>query len=79
MGVVTLRLPDDTHERIKVLAASRNMSVNKLFEELSVMALTEFDAKTRFKIRASNGCREKGIEILDQLDRYYENYDKNQN
>ena len=31
MGVVTLRLPDDTHQRIKALAASRNMSVKISF------------------------------------------------
>ena len=76
MGVVTLRLPDDTHQRIKALAASRNMSVNKLFEELSVMALTEFDAETRFRIRAARGSRKRGIEILDQLDQHYQDSSK---
>ena len=76
MGVVTLRLPDDTHQRIKALAASRKMSVNKLFEELSVLALAEFDAETRFRIRAARGSRKRGLEILDQLDQHYQDSSK---
>ncbi len=71
MGTITLRLPDDTHKRIKELAASRKMSVNRLFEEFSVIALTEHDAETRFKARAAKGSRSKGLEILDKLDKHY--------
>jgi hypothetical protein len=29
MGTVTIRLPDDTHKRIKDLAASKKTSINK--------------------------------------------------
>ena len=44
MATITVRLPDHTHKRIKELAASRNTSINKLYEEFTIMALTEFDA-----------------------------------
>ena len=72
MGTITLRLPDDTHQRIKALASARKVSVNKLFEEFSVTALTEFDAETRFRARAAKGSKKTGLEILDQLDQYFD-------
>jgi len=44
-------------------------SLNKLFEEFATVALTQFDAKTRFKIKASRGSTERGLQILDKLDK----------
>jgi hypothetical protein len=41
--------------------------VNKLLEELTTMALTEYDLETRFKLRASRGSTEKALEVLDKL------------
>ena len=35
MTTLTIRLPEDTSVRLKQLAASRGMSLNKLIEELS--------------------------------------------
>ena len=71
MATLTIRLPDDKHERLKALAASRKISVNKLMEELSTIALTEFDAETRFHALAKVGNPQTGIEILNKLDSYY--------
>ena len=68
MGTLTIRLPDDAHKRIKALAKHRGISTNKLFEELATIALTEFDAESRFKIRAARGSRKKGLKILDKID-----------
>jgi len=36
MATLTIRLPDDKHERLKELARRRNLSVNKLIEELQL-------------------------------------------
>ena len=69
MATLTIRLPDEKHERLRQLAERRNLSMNKLIEELSTVALTEFDAETRFRARAALGSREKGLRLLDQLDR----------
>jgi HicB family len=68
MGTLTVRLPDDKHSRLKQLAESRGISINKLIEELSTIALTEFDACTRFKAMAVQGDPEVGLRLLDQLD-----------
>ena len=59
MSVLTIRLPDDKHERLKELAKAKGISVNKLIEELSTIALTEFDAETRFRVMAAQGKRSR--------------------
>jgi predicted DNA-binding ribbon-helix-helix protein len=68
MGTLTIRLPDDRHNRLKALAKYRKISINKLIDELSTIAVTEFDAETRFHAMAAKGSREQGLEILDKLD-----------
>ena len=68
MATLTIRLPDDKHTRLKELAQSRGISINKLMEELSTIVLTEFDTYTRFKVMAARGNVEEGLRILDKLD-----------
>ncbi len=67
MGSLHLRIPDEKHQRLRELAKSRNISVNKLLEELTTMALTEYDIETRFKLRASRGSTEKASLVLAKL------------
>ena len=71
MGTLTIRLPDDKHERLKALAQRRKINVNKLFEEFSATAIAEFDAETRFLARASMGDVKKGMKLLDKLDKHH--------
>ncbi len=71
MKTMTIRLPDDKHERLKALASRKGVSLNKLFEEFSTVALTEFDAETRFRARAERGDRKRGLELLDRLDKVH--------
>lgn len=68
MATLTIRLPDDKHNRLKELAQAKGLSVNKLIEELSTIALAEFDAYTRFKAMAVSGNPEEGLRILAKLD-----------
>ena len=68
MATLTIRLPDDKHTRLKELAQTRGISINKLMEELSTIALTEFDAYTRFKAMAASGNPEEGLKLLAKLD-----------
>ncbi len=68
MGTLTLRLPDEKHERLRQLAKHPNTSLNKLFEEFSTIALAEFDAAIRFRRRAAAGSRSEGLRLLDKLD-----------
>ena len=69
MSTITLRIPDSKHERLKQYAKEQGVSLNKLFEEFATVALAQFDAKTRFEIKASRGSVEKGLQILDKLDK----------
>jgi predicted transcriptional regulator len=68
MATLTVRIPDDKHLRLKELAESQGISVNKLIEELSTVALVEFDTYTRFKLMAIRGDVAEGLRILDKLD-----------
>ena len=69
MTTLTIRLPDDTHARLRQLAKQRKMSLNKLIEELSTMALTQFEAETRFRARATTqGSVTTGLQLLEKLD-----------
>ena len=69
MATLTIRLSDEKHERLRQLAERRKISMNKLLDELSTIALAEFDAETRFRARAARGSREEGMRLLDILDR----------
>ncbi len=48
MSTLTIRLPDDTAQRLKSLAKSRGLSTNKLVEELSAQALAAWDTENHF-------------------------------
>ena len=52
MSTLTIRLPDDKHDRLRALAEKRKISVNKLMDELATIALANHDARTRFESRA---------------------------
>ncbi len=79
MSTLTVRLPDDKHERLKSMAQYRKISVNKLIEEFSTQALAEFDTETRFRALAATGNVnvnvnvnvKKGLELLDKLDDHF--------
>lgn len=68
MSTLTLRIPDTKYERLKSYAKSKNISLNKLFDEFATIALTQYDAKTRFELMASKGDKKRGLELLDKLD-----------
>ncbi|MGB6295230.1 MAG: ribbon-helix-helix protein, CopG family [Rivularia sp. (in: cyanobacteria)] len=68
MATLTISLPDEKHHRLKELAKAKGISINKLIEELSTLALAEFDANTRFKAMAATGNPEEGLKILAKLD-----------
>ncbi|BCX88915.1 hypothetical protein MIN45_P1285 [Methylomarinovum tepidoasis] len=68
MGTLTLRLPDDKHERLRRLARQRGISLNRLIDELATAALMEADAEFRFRMRAARGRPEEGLRLLDKLD-----------
>jgi predicted transcriptional regulator len=68
MAALTLRLPDDKHQRLRALAQSRGTTINRLLDDMTTQMLAEFDAETRFKLRAARGAgqTERGLALLDK-------------
>ena len=56
MSTLTIRLPDDKHERLKALARSNSISINKLMDELATVALANYDATGA--LRDARGARQ---------------------
>ncbi len=68
MSTLTIRLPDDTAQRLKALAHSRGLSMNKLVEQLSAHALSAWDTENHFRAMAATGDVKKTLAVLDRLD-----------
>lgn len=68
MTALTVRLPDDKHRRLKALAKSRGTPLNRLIDEMTTQMLVEFDAETRFRLRAEHGTGqvERALALLDK-------------
>ena len=66
MSALTLRLPDEKYLRLKDMAHRRGQSVNRLLDEVTTLLLAEFDAETRFALRAARGKgkQDRGLELL---------------
>lgn len=66
MSALTLRLPEQKHQRLKELAKSKGMSVNHLLDEVTTLILAEFDLKTQFELRAQRGQAQagRGLDLL---------------
>lgn len=71
MATLTIRLPDDKHDRLRQLAKHKQTSMNKLIEEMSTAALSQFDAEVRFRLLAKEGSVKEGLKVLDRLDRVF--------
>lgn len=66
MAALTVRLADDKYQRLKSLAKSRGTPVNRLIDEMATLMLAQFDAETRFKLRAARGAGQEsqGLALL---------------
>ena len=72
MATMTIRIPDAKHNRLRLLARSYGISLNKLVEDWAGVALAQFDAETRFRARSSHGNSHRGLALLEKLDRGFE-------
>ncbi len=66
MSALTVRLPDEKHRRLKALAKTRGTPLNRLIDEVTTLMLAEYDAETRFQLRARRGGGkvDKGLTLL---------------
>lgn len=55
MSALIVRLPEEKRARLKLLAKARQVSVTKLIEEMATVLIADFDAETRFALRAARG------------------------
>jgi len=72
MSTLTIRIPEAKHARLRQLAESRGLSVNKLIDELATVALTQYDAEVRFRTRAGKSSVKISLALLDKLDRHFQ-------
>ena len=71
MSILTIRMPEEKRERLRELARQRGISINRLMDELSTIALAQHDAEIRFRTLAAKGSPQAGLRILEKLDRFY--------
>ena len=71
MNTLTIRISQTKHNRLRRLAASRGISLNKLIDEFVTVALAQHDAETRFQAPAAKGSAHRGLKLLDKLDRHF--------
>ena len=57
-------------KRLRALAESRGATLNRLIDELATVMLTEFNAETRFRLRAERGVGQVacGLSLLDKAE-----------
>jgi hypothetical protein len=68
MSVLTIRLADVSHARLRTLAWHLGICLNKLFEEFAARAVTEFDTELRYRMRAVRGDAAAGLALPGKLD-----------
>jgi predicted DNA-binding ribbon-helix-helix protein len=71
MSVLTIRVDEEKHTRLRSLAKQRGVSLNKLMDELATVALVQHDTEARFRVLAARGSKKRGIALLDKLDRAF--------
>jgi predicted DNA-binding ribbon-helix-helix protein len=71
MSVLTIRVDEEKHTRLRGLAKQRGVSLNKLIDELATVALVQHDTETRFRVLAARGSKGRGVALLDKLDRAF--------
>ena len=71
MSTLTIRMPETKHARLRRLASSRGVSMNKLMDELATVALTQHDAEVRFRALVARGSVRRGLELLDKMNRHF--------
>ena len=69
MKTLVLPLTDNKHQRLRTLAQSRHTTIHRLMDEMTTLMLAEFDAETRFKLRAARGTGRAavGLVLLDKV------------
>lgn len=68
MSTLTICLPEDLSIRLKNVAEARGISLNKFITEISIQALTVYDAELRFKAMVARADINAALGVLERLD-----------
>lgn len=68
---MTIRFQDEKHQRLKLLAKEKGISLNKLMDELATVALVSHDTELHFRAMAGKGNPKRGLELLEKIDRAF--------
>ncbi len=69
MSALTIHLPEDQYERLRKLAKRRGIRLERLVESLVGRVLADADIKSTFDYHVARGDRDKGLTILESLER----------
>ncbi|MBB5278629.1 putative DNA-binding protein [Rhizobium rosettiformans] len=65
-SALTLRLPEETHQRLKALSKERGVSINALVNEAAVKLVMEQDALSFYRqcVDYAQGREQRALELL---------------
>ena len=67
MSVLSLRIPESLHERVKVLATEDNISINQFITSALAEKLSALDTEKYLEDRAKRGSKEKFLKVLSKV------------
>ena len=68
MSTLTMRLPDDTAQRLKSLAQNRSLRMNKLVAQVSAHGLRVWDAYSHAAAMAAKCDVQLALTVPDRID-----------
>ena len=71
MSILTIRISRNKHSRLRNRAKARGIGLNHLIDELTTVALAEYDTETRFRAMAARGSKRAGLALLAKLDQAF--------
>lgn len=77
MSVLSLKIPESLHKRVRILATEDNISINQFITSALAKKLSALDTERYLKDRASKGSNEKFLKVLAKVpDVAHEEYDR---
>ena len=77
MSILSLRIPESLHNRVRILATEDNVSINQFITSALAEKLSALDTEKYLENRALQGSKEKFLKVLAKVpDVGPEEYDK---
>ncbi len=77
MSILSLRIPESLHNRVRILASEDNISINQFITSALAEKLSALDTEKYLEKRALHGSKEKFLKVLAKVpDVAPEKYDR---